>query len=112
MTDKNLKLNSDFEDSLKKSLKSLGYMFPTCDEEIIAFEKNNRIEGTPPDYPDARELLQAGKRFPREKGTIVDLSGTVENLGRAARKGTTIPDEIAKKMRADRDRAENDEEQI
>lgn len=112
MTDKNFDLNNDFEDSLEMSLKSLGYLFPTSEKEIINFEKNNISEATPPNYPDAQELLRRGRDIPKKKGHTMDLSSAAENLGRAARHGTYISDEIAKRMKADRDRAENDEEQI
>jgi hypothetical protein len=108
MTEKNLMLNNDFEDSLEKSLKSLGYLFPTTEDEVESFEENNMIEKTPQSYCSASELLEKGK-LSSAVNTIkcLNLNSSVENLAIAARNGAVISDDILKKMKSDRDRAEN-----
>ena len=110
MTDKNLILNNDFEDSFEKSLKSLGYLFPTTEDEVKLFEENNIIEETPQSYCNASELLKKTKTTSSVRQTKhIHLDFSVENLARAARNGIGISDDILKKMKSDRDKAENDQ---
>lgn len=110
MTDKNLILNNSFEDSFEKLLKSLGYLFPTNEDEVKLFEENNIIEETPQSYSNASELLKKSKTtsFTRQIKHL-HLDSSVENLARAARNGFLIPDDILKKMKSDRNKAENDQ---
>jgi hypothetical protein len=110
MTDKNLILNNDFEDSFEKSLKSLGYLFPTTEDEVKLFEDNNIIEEIPQSYCSASELLKKFKTTSSVRQTKhLHLESSIENLARAARNGTGISDDILKKMKSDRDKAENDQ---
>lgn len=107
MTDKNNTLKNDFEDSFKKSLKSLGHLFPTTEDEVESFEENNEIKEVPENYLSASELLTKSK-----KTTINRLEQNVgnkssKNLAMAARKGGNIPVNILKKMKSDRDKTEN-----
>lgn len=109
MTDKNLKLKDDFEDSFEKSLKSLGYLFPTTENEVKYFEENNIIEETPQSYCSASKLLGKGEgSFSVKLSKQVNLNIPLENLARAARNGAGISEDVLKKMKLDRDKAEND----
>ncbi len=110
MTDKKNTLKNDFEDSFKKSLKSLGYLFPTSEDEVDSFEKNNKIEEVPKNYRSASELLSKPKHTSIDKKVQLGVNNSVENLARAARKGGDIPKEILSKMKSDRDKAENGKE--
>lgn len=109
MTDKKNTLKNDFEDSFKKSLKSLGYLFPTSEDEVDSFEKNNKIEEVPANYLSASELLSKPKQTSINKKAQLGVNKSTENLAMAARKGGNISEEILKKMKSDRDKAENDE---
>jgi len=110
MTDKKNTLNSDFEDSFKKSLKSLGYLFPTSEDEVDSFVENNKIEEVPENYCSASELLSKSKQTSISKNTQFGVNNSTENLAIAARKGGDISADILKKMKSDRDKAENGEE--
>lgn len=109
MTDKKNTLKNDFEDSFKKSLKSLGYLFPTTEDEVDTFEENNKIEEVPEKYFSASELLSKSNQTSINKKTQLGVNKSTENLAMAARKGGNISEDILKKMKADRDKAENDE---
>lgn len=109
MTDKKNTLKNDFEDSFKKSLKSLGYLFPTTEDEVDSFEAKNKIEEVPENYPSASELLSKPKQISINKKAQLEVNKSTENLAMAARKGGNISKEILKKMKSDRDKAENDE---
>ena len=110
MTDKKNTLKNDFEDSFKKSLKSLGYLFPTSEDEVDSFEKNNIIEEVPANYLSASELLSKPKQTSINKKVQLGVNKSTENLAMAARKGGNISEEILKKMKSDRDKVENGEE--
>lgn len=110
MTDKKNTLKNDFEDTFKKSLKSLGYLFPTSEDEVVAFEENNKIEEVPENYCSASELLSKSKQTSISKKTQLEVNKSTENLAMAARKGGNISEDILKKMKSDRDKAENGEE--
>ena len=110
MTDKNNTLKNEFEDSLEKSLKSLGYLFPSTEDEVVAFEKNNKIEEIPDNYCNASILVSKSKHTSISKKLDIRTNKSSENLARAARKGNDIPEDILKKMKADRDQAENGKE--
>jgi len=110
MSDKNETLKNDFEDSFEKSLKSLGYLFPSTEDEVEAFEKNNKIEDIPDNYCNASMLVSKSKQKSISKKLDIKTNKSSENLARAARKGNDIPEEILKKMKSDRDEAENGKE--
>ncbi|MFW5850987.1 MAG: hypothetical protein ACOCWB_02070 [Bacteroidota bacterium] len=110
MTDKKNALKNDFEDSFKKSLKSLGYLFPTSEDDVNAFEENNKIEEVPENYCSASELLSKSNQTSISKRTQTGVNKSTENLAMAARKGGNISESILKKMKSDRDKAENGEE--
>jgi hypothetical protein len=110
MTDKNETLKNDFEDSFEKSLKSLGYLFPSTQDEVEAFEKNNKIEEVPDNYSDASNLISKSKQTSISKKLDISINKSSENLARAARKGIDIPEDILKKKKSDRDEAENGKE--
>lgn len=109
MADNNDALKNDFEASFEKSLKSLGYLFPTMEEEVASFEKNNKIEQIPVTYFSATELLSKSKLPGIYKNLPIEENKSIENLARAARKGGDISEDILKKMKSDRDKAENGE---
>jgi len=110
MTDKKNTLKNDFEDSFKKSLKSLGYLFPTSEDEVDSFEENNKIEDVPENYCSALELLSKSKQTSIDKKIQLGANKSIDNLARAARKGRDISEDILNKMKSDRDKAENGEE--
>ena len=110
MTDKKNTLKNDFEDSFKKSLKSLGYLFPTSEDEVDYFEENNKIDEVPENYCSASELLSESKQTSINRKTQLEVNKSTENLAIAARNGGDISEDILKKMKLDRDKAENGEE--
>lgn len=110
MTDKKNTLKNDFEDSIKKSLKSLGYLFPTSEDEVEAFEENNKIEEVPENYLSVSELLSKPKITTIERKAQLGVNKSTENLAMAARKGGNISEDVLKKMKSDRDKVENGEE--
>lgn len=114
--DKNKNLNSDnsFELELKKSLNSFGFLFPTTDSEVEAFEKEfdiNSIE-LPKSLQDPMEILKRGriKTVVKKEATIINMN-TATNMKMAARKGESIPQEVLDKMKHDRENTENDKEE-
>jgi hypothetical protein len=110
MIDKNNTLKNDFEIFFEKSLKSLGYLFPTKEDEVDSFENNNKIEEIPDNYCNASELLSKSKQTTIGRKTQIEINKASENLAIAARKGADIPKEILLKMKSDRDKAENGKE--
>lgn len=110
MTDKNDILKNGFEDSFEESLKSLGYLFPTSEDEVDSFESKNKTEEVPGYYLSSSELLSKSKQTSIEKRTQLGLNNSIDNLGRAARKGGDISEDVLRKMKSDRDRIENGEE--
>jgi hypothetical protein len=110
MVDKKNTLKNDFEDSFKKSLKSLGYLFPTSEDEVDSFEENKKIENVPENYSNAPELLSKSKQISISKNTQLGVNNSTENLAMAARNGGNISEDILKKMKSDRDKTENGEE--
>jgi len=109
MTDMSDTLKNDFEDSFEKSLKSLGYLFPTSEDEVVSFEARNKLEETPENFCSAIDLLSKAKHTLTNPKTYLENNKTITNLAWAARKGGDIPEAILKKMKSDRDKAENDE---
>ena len=109
MTGKNDTLKNDFEDLFEKSLKSLGYLFPTSEDEVDSFEAKNKLEETPEDYCSAIVLLSKAKHSLTKQMPHLEINKTIDNLARAARNGGEIPIDILKKMVSDRDKAENEE---
>jgi len=110
MTDINDTLKNDFEDSFEKSLKSLGYLFPSTEDEVEAFEKNNKIEEIPDHFSSASTLISKSKHTSINKKINIRVNKSSENLARAARNGNNISEDIIKKMKLDRNQAENGKE--
>ncbi|NVO10732.1 MAG: hypothetical protein HXX16_12265 [Bacteroidales bacterium] len=109
MSDKKNISGNDFEDSFEKSLKSLGYLFPSTEDEVDSFEENNKMEEIPEIYCNPIDLLSKSKsHLPNFKNTI-DFNKSMDNLARAARNGGEISDVIINKMKSDRDKSENGE---
>ena len=109
MTDMSDTLKNDFEDSFEKSLKSLGYLFPTSEDEVDSFEAKNKLEETPENYCNAIELLLKAKHTLNSRKPHLEVNKSIDNLARAARNGGDISEDILKKMKSDRDKAENGE---
>ncbi len=109
MTGINDTLKNDFEDSFEKSLKSLGYLFPTSEDEVDSFVAKNKLEETPENYCYASDLLSKAKHTLNDQRTHIENDKSIDNLARAARNGGDIPKDILKKMESDRDKAENGE---
>lgn len=108
MIDKKNIFENDFEDSFEKSLKSLGYLFPSTENEIESFELNNKLEEIPENYCNPIDLISKSKiQLPNIKN-IIDFNKSIDNLARAARNGSEIPNDIINKMKSDRDKAENE----
>ena len=109
MTKKTNNPNNDFEQSLKKSLKSLGYMFPTTDDQVDFFERTNVLEKMPETFPGSDEIINRTKVISIIPKQNESGNPVIENLARAARKGNSIPANILKKMQEDRDKARENE---
>ena len=109
MAEINDTLKNDFEDSFEKSLRSLGYLFPTTENEVDSFEAKNKLEEAPESYCNAIDLLSKAKHSLTNPRTHLEINKSIENLARAARNGGDIPEDILKKMKSDRDKAENGE---
>ena len=109
MTDKKNIIENDFENSFEKSLKSLGYLFPSTENEVDSFEANNKLEEIPENYCNPIDLISKSKNHLSNTKNIIDFNKSVDNLARAARNGSEIPDDIINKMKSDRDKAENEE---
>lgn len=102
--------DNDFEKRIVKLLQSLGYLFPQTDEEVEAFESINKTEELPKSFSSGRALLSK-KRIISILKVESDISlKSQENLAMAARKGKGISDEILRRMRNDREEAENGKE--
>jgi len=109
MTEINNTLKNDFEDSFEKSLRSLGYLFPTSENEVDSFEAKNKLEEPPENYCNAIDLLSKAKHTLNSRKLHLTVNKSIDNLARAARNGEDIPEDILKKMKSDRDKAENGE---
>lgn len=109
MTDKKNLFENDFEDSFEKTLKSLGYLFPSTENEVDSFETNNKLEEIPENYCNPIDLISKSRIHLPNSKKIIDFKKSVDNLARAARNGSEIPDDIIDKMKSDRDKAENEE---
>lgn len=109
MSDKKNIFENDFEDFIEKSLKSLGYLFPSTEDEVDLFEANNKLEEMPERYCSPSDLLSKSKsNLPNSKNNI-DFNKSIDNLARAARNGSEMSVDIINKMKLDRDKSENDE---
>lgn len=109
MSDNKNNLINDLEDSIKKSLRNLGYLFPSTEDEVETFEKTNKIERVPEEFSSASELVTKSKHIELSKTLKINVDNYSTNLARAARKGNSIPEDVLKKMKEDRDRTEDDE---
>lgn len=102
-------LKNSFEDSFEKSLKFVGYLFPTSEAEVDSFEAKNKLEEPPENYCSAIDLLSKAKHTLTNPKSHLEMNKSIDNLARAARKGGDIPEDILKKMKAAREKAENGE---
>lgn len=111
--DKKIYMENDFENIFVKSLKSYGYLFPTTDDEVDAFEKEHDINSIelPKSLKNPSELLKKGRAttITRKEAQIIDLN-TAESMRMAARKGEDLPEDIIKKMNKDREDTENEDQ--
>lgn len=104
--------DKNFELELQKSLSSCGFLFPTTDDEVKAFENEFDINSVelPENLQNPIKVLKKDKvtKVSQQEATVIDMN-TVENLNMAARNGEKIPEEILNQMKKDRENAENDE---
>ena len=103
---------SQFHALIRQSAISRGMVAPETDEEFALMEKNVDPSGLPKhDFQDVLQLIETGE-VPSSK--VISFSAAsadaeiVEEFAQAARNGATIPEEIQKKMDADRAAAEQD----
>lgn len=112
--DKKIYMENDFEKVFKKSVKSYGYLFPTTDDEVEAFEKEHNITSIEllESLQNPLQLLKKGRvtSITKKETKIIDFN-IAESMKMAARKGESIPEEILRKMEKAREDAENADEQ-
>ncbi|TAJ13757.1 hypothetical protein DMA11_07840 [Marinilabiliaceae bacterium JC017] len=110
MTNSEMHKRDEFEDTFEQSLRALGHLFPISEEEVELFETFNEIEKVPDHFPKADEMLSGAyiESVPRQNKPIINQA--VGHMNRAARKGNGIPDDILRKMKQDRNQAENENE--
>lgn len=100
MSDKNI--------SIKELLESKGFLFPSNADEVIEFEKLNNIEEeNPKDWNIPFNIIIRGKQKIQNIKQKAISSSELQNFAMAAREGSTITDEVRKKMNEDRNNAKN-----
>jgi hypothetical protein len=94
--------------TIKELLKSKGLLFPSNADEVIEFEKLNNIEEeNPKDWDNPLNIILRGKQKIQNIKQNTISSSELQNLAMAAREGSTITDEVRKKMNEDRNNAKN-----
>ncbi len=93
---------------LVELFQSKGLLFPINSEEVTEFENQNNIENeNPKDWDNPIDLILRGKQqlqnIKLNSNSISSLE--IQNLAMAAREGSTITDEVRKKMDEDRNNA-------
>lgn len=104
---------NEFEEQLLNSLKGLGYLVPTTEEQVLCFEKHNTLAEVPSSYFTPLEILENGEMtldINDKKGLNIELKEIGVNLSRAARNGKEIPNDVLSKMNSDRLNSENGKE--
>lgn len=88
---------------LAKALRTSGFLLPTDESEVEAFEKNLEEDSNEPiDWENPMNIIARGKVKKVElKNLDVDES-SVKNLSMAARDGKGISENVRKKMNEDR----------
>lgn len=88
---------------LAKALRTSGYLLPTEESEIEAFERNlEKDPNKPKDWENPLNIIVRGK-IKNVKLKKFDISETsIENLSMAAREGRDISVDVRKKMNEDR----------
>lgn len=99
---------ADQEKAFYKALRSYGYIFPETDEELQNFEISiSKMKFNIPDkFNNPLKILNAGKIEKVDEFSSFYDEEIEENLAQAARKGTSIPDEVWIQMEKDRKKAE------
>lgn len=93
---------------LVELFQSKGLLFPINSEEVTEFENQNNIENeNPKDWENPIDIILRGKQqlqnIKLNPNSISSLE--IQNLAMAARDGSTITDEVRKKMNEDRNNA-------
>ena len=104
--------NNSHKKGLYQILKGKGFLFPTSEEELIEFEKQNLIsDENPPHWDNPFQIILNGEVSAKDLvvHSIVSTSDSqVENLAMAARSGNAISKEVRSKMNEDRKNAEKE----
>lgn len=105
MERKNMATN--FEATLRTTLKSMGYLFPETDEDADNFLRNNRACPLPERFasPDFIFSNDDKKNIAHEKINIPDINETEKKWALAARNGKELPQSILDKMKRDKENA-------
>jgi len=92
---------------LAKILRLNGYIMPSGDDEIKAFEeKYKKLYEKPKNWDTPLEIIKKGKTKKIDlKGTKSNTAET-DNLAMAAREGKSISKEVKNKMQKDRENGE------
>lgn len=93
---------SKSEKILNNSLKAHGYLFPENEEQLISFLDEIKNITVPTEITDPEECFSFERKKFRRSIQHESDKQVINNLAQAARKGSSIPDEILKKMRQDR----------
>jgi len=110
MKNSDMNRTEEFEDTFEQSLRALGHLFPTSEEEVELFESFNEIEKVPDHFPKADEILSGSyiESVPRQNTPTINRAA--DYMNRAARKGNNIPTDVLRRMKQDRNQAENENE--
>lgn len=97
----------DFEEELRNSLKSNGYLFPTNDAQVGYFLEYSSLMPLPekyktPDFIFERNFIDTK---PFEKTLKIEHDKDAEDWAIAARNGKKLPQSILDKMKADKNKS-------
>jgi hypothetical protein len=92
---------------LAKILRLNGYIMPSSDEEIKAFEeKYKKSYEKPENWNSPLEIIKKGKTKKVDLKVTKNNSVEANNLAMAAREGKSISKEVKNKMKQDRENGE------
>ncbi|WP_341216585.1 hypothetical protein [uncultured Wocania sp.] len=92
---------------LAKILRLNGYVMPSSDDEIKAFEeKFKKSYEKPENWDNPLEILKRGKTKKIDLKTTKSVPNQTDNLAMAAREGKSISKEVKNKMQKDRENGE------
>lgn len=92
---------------LAKILRIYGYIMPSSDDEIKAFEeKFKKTYERPENWDKPLEIIKKGKVKKVDLKTIDSIPTQTDSLAMAAREGKTISKDVKTKMQKDRENEE------